>query len=464
MNRTKKMIKTTGIYFIGNFASKILTFFLIPMYTSYLTAESFGQVDLLTSMLPLIGPIFSLSVVDSVFRFLCEERKNGIGKKAITNSLLLFFVGATIFLIGYSLVLLMHPIQFAILFIVYVYTTYLGQFLQQVLRGLQENAEYAFTGVLSTFVQAGLNILLIVYFRMDGEALLLSAIGASATISIFTILKIKIWRYIDFSLISKVYLIEELKYGLPLIPNQICWWGIQILGKYFLAYYGGTEMNGIYAISEKFPSLFSTISSIFFLAWTENLIYEYDSNDRDSYCSLSFNNMVIVFTLLIAGLLPCVKLYNVLTIRGDYSNSWLYVPPLLIGTLFNSFSTYFGSFYTASMNTKPAFYTTIIAGICNIVFSLVLIPRIFIWGVVFSNMFSFLIFTIVRWYSIKSLVILKLEIKKYLIPILILLISLCLYYVDSILIQFVLILIVSLAICICSKDIIFAVLKALKRG
>lgn len=464
MDRTKKMIKTTGIYFIGNFASKILTFFLIPMYTSYLSTESFGEIDLLTSLLPLIGPIFSLSIVDSVFRFLCEERKKGLGKKAITNSFLIFILGASLFLLGYVFVLFLHPIKFAVLFIIYVYVTYLGQFLQQILRGLQENTEYAVTGVLSTFAQAGLNVLFIVYLHMNGEALLLSAIGASSLISIYIIIKIKIWKYIDLKLISKAYIIDELRYGLPLIPNQICWWAIQILGKYFLAYFGGSQMNGIYAISEKFPSLFSTISSIFFLAWTENLIYEYDSNDRDDYCTTSFNNMVMIFILLIAGLLPCVKLYNVLTISGDYSSAWLYVPPLLIGTLFNSFATYFGSFYTASMNTKPAFFTTIIAGITNVVVSLILIPRIFIWGVVIANMISFITFALVRWFSIKPLITLKINLKMWFVPMIIVLISIICYYINSYILQCIMILVVSIAICLCAKDVILAVLKALKKG
>ncbi len=46
MNRYKKLIKNTALITVGNFASKLLTFFLLPLYTAILTTAEYGVADL----------------------------------------------------------------------------------------------------------------------------------------------------------------------------------------------------------------------------------------------------------------------------------------------------------------------------------------------------------------------------------------------------------------------------------
>ena len=47
MERNKRLAKTTLIYFIGTFGSKILIFFLMPYYSHFLTAEQYGSINLI---------------------------------------------------------------------------------------------------------------------------------------------------------------------------------------------------------------------------------------------------------------------------------------------------------------------------------------------------------------------------------------------------------------------------------
>lgn len=452
MDRKNRMIKTTILYFIGNFASKMLAFFLIPLYTTYLTIEDYGSIDLLISLLPLVGPIFSMSMVESVFRFLAEERKVSDGKTAITNSTFIYVCSAVMFVIIYGVLSICFDMKLGVLFIVYVFVIYTNLYLQQILRGLQENKKYATVGVMATFIQAALNIYFIVILGYKGESLLLSGIITSAIISIYIIIVTKLWSFINVKLISMAYIKKELAYGIPLIPNQICWWAIQLVGKYFLVFYGLSELNGIYAIAEKFPALFTTISGIFFLAWTENLIYEYHTSDRDTYCSQLYNKLILNYVCLASLLLPLIKIYNTFAVRGEFNEGWKLIPILMLGVLFNSFATFFGSFYTVSMETKKAFYTSLSAGVINIILSYFLIGKMGLLGVAISNMSTYVIFAIIRWFSIKSLVQLKLKIERWYV--LLFIFSFTMYYMDHLLLQFCSILISILIIGINQKTII----------
>lgn len=462
MSRQGRMIKTTIIYFIGNFASKLLSFFLLPLYTAYLTVEDFGQADLFMSTLPLIAPIFTMQVTESVFRFLCTNKEEEERKKTITNSLIIFLTGTLIFAILYVPFAMKFKLEYALLFFLYFLITYIGIFFQQVLRGLQRNLEYAINGIIITVVQATLNIVLITRFGMGGESLLIAATTASLIIAIIVALRIKIWTLISFKMISKEEIRKQLVYGLPLIPNQICWWVIGLLGKYILLYYSGSGDNGILAVASKFPALLTTINSIFFLAWTENIIKEFDAEDRDEYFSKSFVNFFIFSISAAACLLPVIRVYNAMTISGEFIEAWRYVPILYLGAVFNGFSSFLGTAYTASMQTKAAFTTTIVSAISNLIISLILIPFFSIWGVVFANMISFMVLFGVRIKSIRKIVGIKFNILKLLPSTILIFTAIFIYYTGNLFGQIIFLITSAIISLWLNKDVLVGILAIKK--
>lgn len=454
MSRSDRVIKTTIIYFIGNFASKLLGFVLLPLYTAYLTSADYGTVDILMSTLPLIAPIFTMQVTESVFRFLMTDNTDEERKKTITNALVIFATGVLAFVVLYLPFLYKLDFNYGVLFLVYFLVTYMGIFLQQVLRGLQRTIEYAVTGVISTVVHATLNIFLLVKIGLGGEALLISSIAGSLVITIFMVLRTKVWRYFDLKRLSKIEISRQLKFGIPLIPNQIAWWVIGLLGKYILLYYHGVADNGILAIASKFPNLITIISSIFLQAWTENIIKEYSSEDRDEFFNTSFSTFMVFTISLAACLLPVIKIYNVLTISGEFINAWKFVPILIVGSAFNSFSAFLGTIYTASTKTKQAFTTTIIAAISNLILSLILIPTLSIWGVVVSNMVSFIVLCFVRIKSVNSIINLKVDFFRIIPSLVLLVISISIYYTMGIYAQMISIIILGLLALYLNRNIL----------
>lgn len=56
--KSESLIKNIGLFTIGSFGSKILTFLLVPLYTAVLSTVEYGSVDLVTSTASLLTPIF----------------------------------------------------------------------------------------------------------------------------------------------------------------------------------------------------------------------------------------------------------------------------------------------------------------------------------------------------------------------------------------------------------------------
>lgn len=401
MNRNNRMLKTTLIYFIGNFGSKLLSFLLLPLYTYWLKPEQFGEIDLIINIVPLIGPIFTLQTSETIFRFLFECNTVEEKKSNMTNAFFIYICGMICFFILYIPYCILTNFKYSMLFGIYFMILYLSLFIQQLMRGFQKNILYSLSGIISTLIHGVTNIILIKI--MAEKSLLVAPILSAITISILGILKIKLFSFLDFKLIDLQIIKKQLKYSLPLVPNQICWWFNGAVGKYIINFFIGTSANGILAVATKFPNLISTITQIYFLAWVENSIYEYKSKDRDEYFSKNLNGLIEFLLFSISGILIVIKIYFHYAINGKYLESFKLIPILLVAMLFNSIATFLGSIYTASQNTKGAFYTTIYAGISNIVLSFVMVPKFGIYGYALANLFSFIIFSFVRFKSIKKM-------------------------------------------------------------
>lgn len=412
MNRNKRMLKTTIIYFVGNFGSKILTFLLLPIYTNWLSPDQFGNMDLLLSIVPLIGPIFTLQTTESIFRFLFDCKSEDDVKKNVTSAFTIYCFGMILFLVLFIPYCMITHFEYSFLFGLYFILNYLGIFFQQVMRGFKQNIDYSATGVISTLVQGVTNILLI---RIIAEnSLLVAPILASLCIVIYGLFRTSLFKYLDFTKLEKPVIKEQLNYSVPLIPNQICWWFNGIVGKYIVNFFLNTGANGILAVATRFPNLVSTIMQIYFLAWTENSIYEFDSEDRDEYFSNNLKGLMEFMLFCMAGLLVVIKIYFKYAIDPMYYEGVYLVPILFIAMFFNCIATFFGTVYTASKKTKDAFFTTVYAAIVNIVASYLLIGNIGIMGYALANLLSYLVLVVVRIISVRKIVSVTIRIPNFL--------------------------------------------------
>lgn len=76
MSKKKELAKNTIIILVGKFCTQFLSFFLLPLYTAYLSSKEYGTVDLITTYVSLIVPIITLQVEMGIFRELIDSRNN----------------------------------------------------------------------------------------------------------------------------------------------------------------------------------------------------------------------------------------------------------------------------------------------------------------------------------------------------------------------------------------------------
>ena len=72
----RKLAGDTLIFAIGNGATLLISFFMVPIYTSILSASAFGVSDLINTTVNMLLPVVSLNIFTAVFRWGLDKEKN----------------------------------------------------------------------------------------------------------------------------------------------------------------------------------------------------------------------------------------------------------------------------------------------------------------------------------------------------------------------------------------------------
>lgn len=411
MSKYKRLINNSLVFTVGSFGSKLINFLLVPLYTRVLSPDEYGIVDLVIVTINLAIPFLTLETGQAALRFSIDAKNEHERNNIFSNIIGVIILATSIALLSVPLLLYFNLFgEYTIYFVVILITNLFNNVFSQYIRGLGFVKEFAFNGVLMTLVTVTSNILLLLVLDFGVEGYLSSMIIANIASNLFLLRtsnggkhfrKIKM----DFELAKSM-----LKFSMPIIPNTVMWWVINGSTRYFILYFVGPFGNGLYAIANKVPSILQLLTNIFTQAWQLSSFEEYSTKDAVHFYSKVFN---IYYTLLFIGssfILIILKPFLHIIIDASYYESWKMVPMLLMAVMYQSFSSFLGTIYTASKETKGTFSTSVYAGIVSIIASGLLIPTLGIIGASISTAISFISMTIFRYYDTRKF--LNIELNK----------------------------------------------------
>lgn len=422
MNPYKKLLNNSLIFAIGNFGSKIVSLFLVPLYTYHLSTSEYGALDILLTTINMLLPIISLSIYESVLRFIIDKEKDEI--MVLSNSIMITFIGSILILFAYPI---FKSIKIFEGYLGYMYIILILQAFQYILaqyaRAINKLKLFASNGILMTVILGIFNIFLLVFMDYGVEGYLISIIVTNVASIIYLGSVLKIHTKIYICKVNIPICMEMLYYSVPLIPNALLWWTMGASNRYLILYFIDSNANGIFAIAQKIPTLLAVVSSIFSQSWQLSAIEEYKSDNRSDFYSKVFYFYNMVMLLTVSAILVILKFIFNNIIEQEYFMAWEVVPFLLIGSAFNSFSVFIGTNYIASKETKGAFGTTIFGSVTTIVLSVILIPLIGIKGCAISTMISSIFMWIIRLIDTKKYIKMTIDKKSLLISLLLIMIQ-----------------------------------------
>ena len=403
MNKKKQLAKNTLIIFLGKVCTQLISFFLIPLYTAYLATNEYGIVDLVQTYVTLLVPIITMELEMSIFRYLVDSRTDSKNtKKLISNNFYILSFCLLLFIILYLLVICFIDIPFKwIIFVDIIVCVLSGNFLQ-VARGMGKIIDFSISCILTGLTTVISNIILICFVGLKAEGMIISMALANGLCSLYLFIKLKLYKNIDFKLVDKKLIKDMYKYSLPLVPNGISWWIVNISDRTIISFVLGAGANGLYAISNKFPTIISSLSGVFNLSWSESAALHINSEDRDEFFTDITNTVIKLFTALGIGMLACMPFVFPIMVNKQYADAYNYIPFLVIATLFNVVICLYSQVYLAKKLSKQVATTAILGAIINILVNVVFIKLIGIYAAALSTTFSYFVMMIYRHFDLKK--------------------------------------------------------------
>lgn len=393
-NKAKKLVKNTGLYIISNFGSKILTFLIVPLYTYYLTTSEYGNYDTIYSLIVLITPMCILAIHEGLLRWLLRSEEEDATVAYTGFTLYIIFIALT----DISLFVFFANWKWELsnLFILCLTTSTLNEVMQFSIRGVKRNLPFAISGVIQTLVMLTLNICFVIILRAGIKGMLLSLAISQSISSIYLICSFKSLFTKKKYVFNKVLAKEMLLYSMLIVPNSISWWVMNSSDRLMLTTMIGSSFTGIYSIACKFPSLITLVHTIFYRAWQEQAVLEFDSKTRDEYYTRIYSVYLRLGFCMVLLFIPVSKIYILLFMSKDYKEAYIYLGVLMLGSLFSAFSSFYGTGYVSAKDTKNASLTTAIGAVVNCLINLLFINLIGIWAACLSTLIGYLVTWVVR--------------------------------------------------------------------
>lgn len=255
MKELKSLAKNTGLLVIGQFGTKLLSFFLVPLYTYVLTTAEYGTFDLMNTGISLLVPIFTLNICDSALRFPLDPKndRTEVFSICIYHFLVCVIIGVILIAINYIFGFISIVNDYPILFLMMFASMAINGILNCFARGIDCVKDVAISGVVCSLVMICLNLFFLLILHMGLLGFFMAYILGIVSQSFYLFLSIKGWKFVKWKHLDSKLHQEMLDFSKPMILTNISWWVNGLSNRYIITWLSGIAANGIYSVVTKFP-------------------------------------------------------------------------------------------------------------------------------------------------------------------------------------------------------------------
>ncbi len=402
MGKYKRLLSNTVILGAGTFASKVLVFLLMPLYTSVLSSAEFGVADIITQTANLIIPLAAVGICDALFRFVLDTA--GDGDKAIRE---IFSCAAVVLVSGsaltVALVQILHVVDafdgYVLLIAAYVIFANLHSAAANFLRAIDKTTAFAVQGIINTVLTIALNVLFLVVFHMGTLGYVLSVVISDAVMSVAIFVYARLYRYFSIRAVKCDTLKRMLKFSIPYVPTTVMWLITSASDRYIVTAYRGSAENGLYAAAYKLPTLLLLVCGVFIEAWQFSVVKDSDDEQRGAFFSDVFKSYSGIIFMGASVIIAGSKILTRLLLADSYFSSWQYVPVLVIAMSFSALVSFLGSVYFLEKKSLLSMVTAMSGAVINVILNFLLIPERGAMGAAVATAISYMAVYAIRAYD-----------------------------------------------------------------
>lgn len=432
-NKYKELGKNSAWTFLGNVGGKAIALLMLPFYTSILSVADYGILDMVTGYSVTLCEVITLCIAQAIFIF--PKGVSIVEQKQFFSSGLLYSIIVALFLgmVFKTFIDILIPTEnvFHHMFY-YIYTIavvmFLQNYMQNFIRCIGKMNVYGFIGIIYAVSTAFYSFILMPSKGIEGyvQAVVLANLSSIA----YIFFAANLYKYISLQSISWNKYCKMLVYAAPLVINVLITFITGFLNRPFMEHYQSLDNVGMYSVASKFPTIISSMIPVFCLALQISVMEEFG---KDGYKKFYNNIFRLTTAVLMVGsilLIPLGKYLIWLFASREYEDAWIYMPILLLSSIFSYWGYFSGTNFTAIKKSKYFLYSGILTVIVSVVANLIFIPHWGLWGVCIASLFTGFAFCMSRMLFSRKYVTLT-HTRKYTIQvILFIFVSIVCIYLD----------------------------------
>jgi O-antigen/teichoic acid export membrane protein len=355
--RQHKLLSNASVYVLGDVVAKGSTFFLLPLWTLYLTPEDYGISETLIVYVQVLSLLLAMGLHGAAGRHYYEHLDDTAVQKSYITSVSLFLITvSTIAIVVLNLwgpmlwqQLTANTIPFDPYVRIALWIAYAYQWLHipRVLYQTQQKAA-AFVAIQygEFLLTTGAMLVLVVGLHQGAYGMLLSRLLATSTLAfVITVLAIRDWFTPH---ISWRHIRSGLAFGLPLVPHLVANWVNRSADRLILERFVSLEELGLYNLGYMLGMAMMMLVVGVNGAWMPYYFRLMKTNPQPEPAIVQ---IVSSYVALIGGMCLVGTLFAndivMLFLPPSFHGAIPYVGPVLVGYLF------MGLYFFASM---PLFY------------------------------------------------------------------------------------------------------------
>ena len=414
MNRYRYLFKNIGLLTLSSFATKLLSFFLVPLYTNILTTTEYGTYDLFNTTVGVLLPILTLNVQDAVMRFVIDSKSNRKAIVSVAMKILLIanIIVATGLIVNSIFDISMLVKEYAIFFFLMFLVQSLSGVITYYVRGIDKIADLSISSVLVSVFTISCNVIFLVIFHWGLIGYFLANIIGPLVQCLYLVICSDMIHDTDLRANFSEEKKAMLDYCKPMIANSVAWWINNTSDRYVVIFFCGLSENGVYSVASKIPSILNIFQSIFSQAWTLSAVRDFDPEDKNGFFANTYRIYNCLMVLICSAIIVVDKLLARFLYAKDFYVAWRYVPWLTIAIVFGALSGYIGGFFSAVKNSKIFAQSTVVGAISNIVLNFIMTPFMGALGAAIATAVCYFVVWVIRYWHSKKFIKLKIRLRR----------------------------------------------------
>ena len=423
---SKKVIRNVSFDTIGAIIPKAIGFFLLPIFTRYLSPAEYGIISYTASITIFLFAFIVLSLNTYLLRCVFDYEKEEDRKKLIGN-IFLFIIIVNFLMLGLELILFPKLIliyNIKVNFHPYFKLALINNFLQVfsvvpliIYRYKGKAINFVIINATNSFIQVIFSLILVIHFNMGVLGRYYGSLIAN--VIFFVVYIIIIYKNAILNL-NLPQIKKGLIFSLPLVPSTFLYIIIDVSDRIILERYVPLADLGIYSVSYTLGMILQIFAYSSYLAYEPIVFSKIGKSDfSQTMIKIKKYYLSVIFIL---SFLYALFAKDILTIMvsSRFRSGFKIIPIIILSTIFLSENYLFGTILMGIKKTKISLILNLIGAVINVIVNLLLIPIIGIYGAAISTLTSYLIiFCLFYFYLNKHIGMKFLKINKDIISLLV---------------------------------------------